>query len=270
MIWNKIKIKDLKTCVPILISVVALIISIRSCNISNNSLKMNQQEFEKRREARLVIGAMWTGDKIYISRLMKSQWSESVGHGDLYGGLEGFIKLMITNTSDHTISIDGIRIGYYRKYGDKSIPWGSKFKSVDMQADITFPIVLDPYKPLQCVTRVPIPISASLADIMRDLQSDTTYSSEDIFLRLAYYRIKTKAKSIAPDSIEAIIKKEIQFLAIITGGMQNVPKMLITCSDPNLTVRRGERALVVRAKLSSGELISQVLDFIDINESQLY
>lgn len=269
MIWNKNKILDIiKIWGPIVTAGVALIISIRSCNISNDSLNVNKQEFEKRRKARLFIDASWTGDKIYISRLMKSQWIESMGHGDLVGGLEGFIKLMITNTSDHTISIDGIRIGYYRKGGDNSIPWGSKFKSVDMQSDVTFPIVLDPYEPFQCVTRVPIPISASLANMMQDLHSDTTYSSEDIFLRLANYRINTKAKSNAPDSIEAIIKKEIQFLASIAGGIQNVPKMLIICSDPNLTVTRGERALVVRVKLSSGELISQVLDFIDI--SQVY
>lgn len=261
MIRNKIKIKDIETHVAILFSFLALIISIISIN-------MNKQEFEKRREARLFIDASWTGDKIYVSQLMKSQWIESISNGDLYEGLEGSIILKITNTSDHTISIDGIKMGYCLKSSVLSIPWGNKFKSVDMQTDITFPVVLDQHEPFLCVTRVPIPISASLADMMHDLRSDTTYSSEDIFLRLAYYRIKTKAKSNSPDSIEAIIKHEIESLAIITGGMQNIPKMLITYSDPNLTVRRGERALDVRVKLTSGELINRVLDYIDINRGQ--
>jgi len=268
MIWDKIKIPDIiKTYGPILISVFALSISIWSLVISNKSLNVNKQEFDKRREARLFVAAKWTGDKIYVSRLKKSQLIQSIGHGDLYEGLEGFIILNVTNTSDHAISIDGIGMGYGSKSGVMSIPWGGKFKSVDMQTDIAFPIVLDPYEPFRCVTRVPIPISASLAGMMHDLRSDTTYSSIDIILRLAYYLIKTKAKSRSPDSIKAIIKNEIEFLGFMTGGLQNVPEMLITYSDPNLTVRRGERALEVEVKLSSGELIVRVLDYIDINRS---
>jgi hypothetical protein len=272
MIWNKIKIKDIKTYVPILISVVALIISIRSCDISNNSLDMNKQEFEKRREARLFVGAKWTGDKIYVSRYFKGHKIESLVHEDLYEGLEGFIILNVTNTSDHTISIAGIKVAYGVGYGLKSagmsIPWGGTFKSVDMQNDIDFPIVLNPYEPFRCITRVPIPISARLVGMMADLQSDTTYSFKDINLRIAYYLIKNKAKSRSPDSLEAIIKKEIESFGFMTGGgMQNVPEMLIKYSDPNLTVRRGERALEVEVKLSSGELIVKVLDYIDINRT---
>jgi hypothetical protein len=269
MVWDKIKIPDIiKIYGPILISIVALIISIRSCDISNNSLNMNKQEFEKRREARLFIGASWTGDKIYMSRLKKSQLIPSTRHGDLYEGLEGFIILKITNTSDHTISIDGIGIGYCSKSSVMSIPWSGKFKSVDMQTDIVFPIILNPYEPFRCVTRVPIPISASLESMMQDLRSDTTYSFKDINLRIAYYLIKNKAKSRSPDSLEAIIKKEIEFFGFMTGGgMQNVPEMLITYSDPNLIVRRGERSLEVEVKLSSGELVVRVLDYIDINRS---
>lgn len=268
MIRDRIRIPDIiKMYGPILISVTALIISIRSCHISSNSLNLNKQEFEKRREARLFIDAAWTGDKIYVSRISGSRGIESVRHGRLYEGLEGFIMLNVTNTSDHAVAIDGIGIGYCLESGVLSIPWGGKFKSVDMQVDITFPIVLNPYEPFRCVTRIPIPISEKLATVMADLRSDTTYSSQDILLRLAHDLIETRAKSSSPDSIKEIIKNEISFLAYMTGGMQNVPEMLIVYSDPNLTVARGERALEVEVKLSTGEVIVRTLDYIDINRS---
>jgi|GEM_PF-6948969 len=268
MIWDKIKIPHIiKIYGPVLISVVALIISIRSCDISNNSLNMTKEEFEKRREARLFVGAKWTGDKIYVSRYFKGQKIESIGHEDLYQGLEGFIILNVTNTSDHAISIDGIGIGYCAKSSVRSIPWGGTFKSVDMQNDIDFPTVLNPYEPFRCITRVPIPISARLVGMMADLQSDITYSSIDIVRELLYHLTKTKDKFSSPDSIRVIIKSETGDLANKKGCMRNVPEFLIAYSDPNLTVRRGERALEVQVQLSSGELKVQVLDYIDINRS---
>jgi hypothetical protein len=265
MIWNKIKIEDVKTYAPILISVVALI-SIRSCGISNEASNVNKQEFKKRRESRLFVGAKWTGNEIYVSRVHKI---ESIGHGDLYGGLEGFIILNATNTSDHAISIDGIGIGYCSKSSVMSIPWSGKFKSVDTQDDIDFPIVLNPYEPFRCITRIPIPISASLADMMSDLQSDTTYSSIDIVREILYYLNKTEAKLISQDSIKAIIKNETMDLAN-KKGLRYVPELLIGYTGPDLKVlkvSRGERALEVEVKLSSGELIVKVLDYIDINRS---
>jgi hypothetical protein len=268
MIWDKIKIPDMiKTYGPVIISVVALIISIRSCDISNNSLNMNKQEFEKRRESRLFVGAKWTGDKIYVSRLHKI---ESIGHEDLYGGLEGFVILNVTNTSDHAIPIDGFGIGYCSKSSVMSIPWSGKFKSVDMQDDITFPIVLNPYEPFRCITRIPIPISAILVGTMTDLQSDTTYSSIDIIRELLYYLNKNKVKLSSPDSIRTIIKNQTGELANMKGSMRNVPELLIGYTGPDLKVlkvSRGERALEVEVKLSSGELIVKVLDYIDINRT---
>ena len=270
MIWDKIKIPDIiKTYSP-LISILAIGISIWALVISNKSLNMNKEEFEKRREARLFVAAKWTGDKIYVSRYFKGQKIESIGHEDLFQGLEGFIKLSITNTSDHTISIDGIGIGYCSKSSVMSIPWSGEFKSVDMQTDIVFPIILNPYEPFQCVTRVPIPISERLVGMMPDLQSDTTYSSIDIVRELLYYLTKTKAKFSSPDSIKEIIKNEIGDLANKKGWMRNIPELLIGYSDPDfkeIKVRRGERALEVEVKLSSGELIVRVLDYIDINRS---
>lgn len=271
MIWDKIKIPDIiKTYSP-LISVLAIGISIWSLVISNKSLNMNKQEFEKRREARLFIGASWTGDKIYFSRFTKSELIQSTGHGNVYGGLEGFIMLKITNTSDHTISIDGIGTGYCLKSGVMSLPWSGKFKSVDMQDDIAFPIVLNPYEPFRCVTRVPIPISASLAAMMPDLRSDTTYSSIDIVRELLYYRSNTKAQFSLPDTIRAIIKNKTRDLDK-KSFVCNVPEMLIYYSDSDpdfkvMRVVRGERALEVEVKLSSGELIVKVLDYIDINRT---
>lgn len=233
---------------------------------------MNKEEFKKRRESRLFVGASWTGDKIYVSRYSKGKKIESIGRGDLYQGLEGFIVLNVTNISDHTISVDGIGIGYCLKSSVMSIPWGGKFKSVDMQNDIEFPIVLNPYEPLRCVTRVPIPISARLAGMMPHLQSDTTYSSIDIVRELLYHLTKTKDKFSSPDSIRAIIKNETGDLANKKGWMRNVPELLIAYSDSDpdlkvMKVSRGERALEVEVKLSSGELIVRVLDYIDINRS---
>jgi hypothetical protein len=266
MIWNKIKIEDVKTYAPILVSVVALIISIRSCDISNEALNANKQEFEKRRESRLFVGAKWTGDKIYFSRLNKI---ESIGHGDLYGGLEGFIILNVTNTSDHAISLDGIGIGYCLRSSVTSIPWSGKFKSVDTQDDITFPIVLNPYEPFRCITRIPIPISESLAEMTSDLQSDTTYSSIDIVREILYYLIKREAKSFSQDSIKTIIKNETMDLAN-KKSLRYVPEALIGYTGPDLKVQkvsRGERALEVEVRLSSGELIVKMLDYIDINRS---
>lgn len=271
MIWDKIKIPDIiKTYSP-LISVLAIGISIWSLVISNKSLNMNEEEFEKRREARLFVGAKWTGDKIYVSRYFKGKKIESIGHVDLYEGLEGFIKLSITNTSDHTISIDGIGIGYCSKSSVMSIPWSGKFKSVDMQTDIVFPIILNPYEPFQCVTRVPIPISERLADMMTALQSDTTYSSIDIVRELLYYLSNTKAQFSLPDTIRAIIKNKTRDLDK-KSFVRNVPEMLIYYSDSDpdfkvMKVVRGERALEVEVKLSSGELIVKVLDYIDINRT---
>lgn len=272
MMWNNIKIKDIKTYAPIIISVVALIIAIRSCDISTKSLNMSEEEFEKRRETRVFVGAKWTGDKIYVSRYFKGQKIESIGQEDLYQGLEGFILLNVTNTSDHAISIDGIGIGYCSKSSVMSIPWGGKFKLVDMQDDIAFPIFLNPYEPFQCVTRIPIPVSARLVGMMSDLQSNTTYSSIDIASELVYYLTKTKDELGSPNTIKAIIKNQIGDLGNKKGWMRNLPEFLIACSDSDsalkaMKVSRGERALEVEVKLSSGELIVRVLDYIDINRS---
>ncbi len=273
MIWDRVKIQDIiKIYFPILISVAAIIIAIRSCDISRNSLNISKQEFEKRREVRLFVGAKWTGDKIYSSHYFKGKKLESIGNVDLYGGLEGFIVLNVTNISDHAVSIDDIRIRYCSKSSVMSIQWGNKFKTVDMQDDISFPIMLDAYEPFQCITRVPIPISANLSEMMSDLHSDTTYSSKDIVMRLADFVIKTKAESCSPDSIEKIIKKEIGFLSYMTSNMQNVPEILISYSNPDpdfkvTKVIRGQRALEILVKLSSGEKIAKILDYIDINRS---
>ncbi|HVP36742.1 MAG TPA: hypothetical protein VMT04_07075, partial [Terriglobales bacterium] len=239
--------------------------------ISNNSLRMNKEEFNKRREARLFISAKWTGDKIYVSRYFKGQKIESIAKEDLYEGIEGFITLSVTNTSDHAISIDGMGIGYCAKNSIRSIPWGGKFKSVDMQDNIAFPIILNPYEPFRCVTRIPIPVSARMVGVMNYLQSDSTYSSIDVLRELLYFLTTGRNNIDLRDSIEANINNRLQEINE-KGWIRNVPELLIAYSDSDPSLRvmriiRGQRAIEVAVKLSSGELISKTLDYMDIGRS---
>jgi hypothetical protein len=258
---------NFKIIIPVTISAIALIISIRSCDIANRSYNLNRQEYEIKREARLIINIKWPSYDYFVSPVFNVQIAFPYDSCKMCGGLKGPILLQITNTSDHSIAIDEIKIDYFNGVSFVSIPqwWGGLISPLTNNAAI-LPITLESYQPIQYLTQIPILIPYDVEKSICENEVDKNYLSLYIWRPDVVQICRYKVNSL--EDLE-IIQKKIEQLGFLLGFSDYKPEQRLFCSSSDFTtILRGQRTLEIQVKLTSGEIIRQAFDYLDVMKNQ--
>lgn len=248
----------------ILVSLISLVISIRSCIREDEAFDWTKKQTELENRISIGTSAAWAPGHIFISKMAESQFLGGTASGRFYSGVDAPLNINISNNGKYGITIENIKWGYIDNSGALYFPWSTRFVTQADNDSIAYPISLEPRKSITVRTRVPVPVSMDIADQLNDLTNDTVYSSQDLLIELLAKKIIGRPVN---NEIFRWLKDTLKTSGLywnLEKSASGLPSVLIEMSDPNNVVRRGDRRIEIQYLLASGVSIRDTIDYMDV------
>ncbi len=254
----------------ILVSLISLAISIRSCIREDEAFDWTKKQTELENRISIETNAAWAPGQILISNVAKSNLLGSLRGSPLYSGIDAYLNISIFNNSKYTLTIEKIKWGYLLDSSTLYLPWSSWFIRGDKTDSITYPISLDAKKAITVKTRVPVPVSQDVASKLSGLAKDTVYAPMDLLMRLLAERVI--GRPVDNEILYRLIDtmQNIGIYWELQKSASNLPSVLVGMSDPDGTLRRGDRRIEIQYLLASGVTIRDTVDYMDVYTTSMW
>jgi len=252
--------------VSISIAFLALIVSALSYWVTQRSLDLARDQFQYAIADRIFVDGEWENASLILDDFEKTPGYRNLHDSALYGGLSAFVRFKLANASQHPITIDFINAHYITGSGSLSIPAGEIMFRRDTLIPINLPITLQPSEQITATKLIPVPLSKQVSAALSDLPKHSMLEMDTVINALLSYN--RKHSNIFGNSGS----DTSWFTRIIAASVtkpSHIPELLLTIGEGPWSVKRGDRSLEINIRLTSGKIIFDTLDYIDLNRTAI-
>lgn len=246
------------------IALIALIVSALSYCVTERSLDLARDQFQYAIADRIFVDGEWENASLILDEFQNSPSYKNLHDSAFYTGLSAFVRFKLANASQHPITIDFLNVHYITGSGSESIPAGEIFFKRDLLIPMDFPITLQPSEQMTASKIVPVPVLKEVCSALSDLPKHSMLAMDTVINALVSYN--QRHSNIFGNSIN----DTSWFARVVSASVSessHLPELLLTIGGGPWMVRRGDRSLEISIRLSSGTIIFDTLDYIDLNRS---
>lgn len=244
------------------IAFLALIVSALSYWVTHRSLDLAEKQFQYAIADRIFVDGEWEDASLMLDDFENTPGYRNLDDSALFGGLSAFVRFKLANASQHPITIDFVNAHYITGSGSLSIPAGDIIFRRDTLLPMNLPITLQPSEQITATKLVPVPLSKQVCAALSDLPKHSMPAMDTVINALLSYN--RKHADIFGNMCGDTSWLPQWILARVTKP-SHLPELLLTISKGPWLVRRGDRSLEINVRLSSGKIIFDTLDYIDLN-----